>query len=142
MNEPDGTAKLHRTQKAFMNLLVDPKILNNETAGCHVWCWRSLTDKRVCRATLQGEAHGMLSGTEMGDRLRAIICDCKGRLDDIRDWQKIGSQTIRHLWLTDCESLLSHLKPEERANGDCEIEYRHSRIEADAVGEGRRHELG
>ena len=110
VNEPDGTVKPHRTQKAFMNLLVDPKILNNETAGCHVWCWRSLTDKRVCRATLQGEAHGMLSGTEMGDRLRAIICDCKGRLDDIRDWQKIGSQTIRHLWLTDCESLVSHLK--------------------------------
>ena len=52
----------------------------------------------------------MLSGTEMGDRLRAIVCDCKGRLDDIRDWQKIGSQTIRHLWLTDCESLVSQLK--------------------------------
>ena len=53
----------------------------------------------------------MLSGTKMGDRPRALICDCKGRLDDIRNWQKIGSQTIRHLWLTDCESLVSHLNP-------------------------------
>eukprot|EP00973_Karenia_brevis_P095831 12429288-Karenia_brevis.AAC.1 len=51
--EADGTEKPHRTQKAFMNLLVDPEILTNEEAGCHIWCWRSLTDKRVCRATLQ-----------------------------------------------------------------------------------------
>eukprot|EP00973_Karenia_brevis_P060317 8393957-Karenia_brevis.AAC.1 len=55
-----------------MNLLVDQEILTNEDAGCHVWCWRCLTDKRVCRATLQGESHGMLSGTEMGDRLPRI----------------------------------------------------------------------
>ena len=108
--EGDGTEKPHRTQKAFMNLLVDPKILTGDEAGCHIWAWRSLTDKRVCRATLQGEAHGMLSGTEMGDRLRAIICDCKGKLPDLRDWQQISSENMRHLWLTDCESLVSHLK--------------------------------
>ena len=70
--------KPHRTQKAFMNLIVNPEILNQDSGGCHIWAWRSLTDKRVCRATLQGEAHGMLCGTEMGDRLRAIILDCRG----------------------------------------------------------------
>ena len=64
--EPDGSEKPHRTQKAFMILLCDPKIVSSDDVSCHVWCWRSLTDKRVCRATLQGEAHGMLSGTEMG----------------------------------------------------------------------------
>ena len=52
----------------------------------------------------------MLSGAEMGDRLRAIICDCKGLLTDVRDWQKISSENMRHLWPTDCESLVSHLK--------------------------------
>ena len=57
IQEPDGTEKQHRTQKAFMVLLVDPKILTCDEASCHIWCWRSLTDKRVCRATLQGEAH-------------------------------------------------------------------------------------
>ena len=46
----------------------------------------------------------------MGDRLRAIICDCKGLLPDVRDWQPVSSQNIRHLWLSDCESLVSHLK--------------------------------
>ena len=108
--EANGVEKPHRTQKAFMVLLVDPKITAEPVAGCHIWCWRSLTDKRVCRATLQGEAHGLLSGTEMGDRLRAIICDCKGHLTDAREWQKLSSELMRHLWLTDCESLVSHLK--------------------------------
>ena len=110
ITEPDGNVKPHRTQKAYMNLLVDPEICRRERAGCHIWAWRSLTDKRACRATLQGEAHGMLSGTEMGDRLRAIIADCKGLLPDIREWESVSSATMRHLWLSDCESLVSHLK--------------------------------
>jgi len=108
--EADGTMKPHRTQKAFMVLLVDPKILTQDEATCYIWCWRSLTDKRVCRATLQGEAHGLISGTESGDRLRAIICDCKGQMPDLRDWQSASNQCMRHLWLSDCESLVSHLK--------------------------------
>ena len=76
--EHDGKEKFHRTQKAFMVLLVDPRICTDDGAGCHIYCWRSLTNKRVCRATLQGEARGLLSGTEMGDRLRAIIADLRG----------------------------------------------------------------
>ena len=46
----------------------------------------------------------------MGDRLRAIMADCKGYLLDLRDWQSVSSQVMRHLWLSDCESLVSHLK--------------------------------
>ena len=108
--EFDGKIKPHRTQKAFMNLLVDPSITQNPEAVCHVWAWRSLTDKRVCRATLQGEAHGLLSGTEMGDRLRAIIADLRGLLPDVRDWQEVSSKVMRHLWLSDCQSLVTHLQ--------------------------------
>ena len=52
----------------------------------------------------------MLSGTEMGDRLRAIILDCRGYIKEMRDWQRISSENMRHLWLTDCESLAAHLK--------------------------------
>ena len=48
--------------------------------------------------------------TEMGDRLRAIIADCRGALPDIREWQQVSSKIKRHLWLSDCESLVSHLK--------------------------------
>ena len=105
VQEADGTEKPHRTEQAFSNLLADPCITKQSSAKCQIWCWRSLTDKRVCRATLQGEAHGMLSGTEMGDRLRAIICDLRGLSPDMREGQAISSTTMRHLWLTDCESL-------------------------------------
>ena len=71
--EANGDETPHRDQTVYMVLLVDPAITTLDVAGCHVWCWRSLADKRVCRATLQGEAHGILSGAEMGDRLRAIV---------------------------------------------------------------------
>ena len=46
----------------------------------------------------------------MGDRLRAIIADLRGELPDIRLWQEVSARTMRHLWLSDCESLVSHLK--------------------------------
>ena len=108
--EPSGNEKPHRSQKAFMVMLVDPDILTKEEAGCHIWGWRSLTDKRVCRATLQAEAHGMISGEEMGSRLRAIMADCKGLIPDLKDWERASQESMRHLWLSDCESLVSHLK--------------------------------
>ena len=34
----------------------------------------------------------------------------EGYLDDMRDWQRISSGRMRHLWLTDCESLVAHSK--------------------------------
>ena len=108
--EPSGRVKPHRSQKAFAVLLVHPDIVTKQTAGCHLWCWRSLTDKRVCRATIQAEAHGMISGEEMGTRLRAIIADCKGLIPDLRDWERASSACMKHLALSDCESLVSHLK--------------------------------
>ena len=30
-----------------------------------------------------------ISGTEMGDRLRAIIADCKGALPNILEWEQL-----------------------------------------------------
>ena len=51
--EHDGTEKPHRTQKAFVILLVDPDITKKETAGCHIWAWRSQLTKgyaeQLCR---------------------------------------------------------------------------------------------
>ena len=108
--DDSGAEKPHRTQKAFISLLVDPTRCENDSAGCHIIAWRSLTDKRVCRATLQAEAHGMLSGTETGDRLVATIVDCKGLMPTIKEWEKASCENLKHLWLSDCESLVSHLK--------------------------------
>ena len=57
VNGPDLTVKLRGIPKAFMILLVDPRIGKEETAECHTLRWRSLKDKRVSRATFTGEAH-------------------------------------------------------------------------------------
>ena len=108
--EPSGREKPQRSQKEYMILFVHPDILKQNTAGCHIYGYRSTTDKRVCRATIQAEAHGMLSGEEMGTRTRAIIADCRGLVPDVREWEAASSKTMRHLWLSDCESLVSHLK--------------------------------
>ena len=57
---------------------------------------------------MQAETHGLLGGTEEGCRIRAIIADMKGELD-LRDWEGSSSQTMQHLWMSDCEDLVSHL---------------------------------
>jgi hypothetical protein len=69
--------------------------------NCHIWGWRSLTDKRVCRATLQAEAHGMILGEEMRSRLRAIMADCKGLIPDLKGWERASQESVKHLWLPD-----------------------------------------
>eukprot|EP00973_Karenia_brevis_P081826 11344271-Karenia_brevis.AAC.1 len=66
----------------------------NEEAGCHNWCWRSLTDKRVCRATLQGEAHGMLSGTEKMENVR-LSTDIQGLKQML--WEKSDGTNLDKL---------------------------------------------
>ena len=71
--EFDWKEKPNGPRKAYINRLPNLEIIDHDLAGCHIWPWRSLIDKGVCRATSQGEAHDMLSGTEIGDRLRAII---------------------------------------------------------------------
>ena len=48
--EGDGKEKPHRTQKAFMIMMVDPDILSKDTAGCHVMGIES--DRQ---ASLQGD---------------------------------------------------------------------------------------
>ena len=46
----------------------------------------------------------------MGDRLRAIIADCCGQIGDMRNWQEDNAKFMRHIWMSDCESLVSNLK--------------------------------
>jgi hypothetical protein len=78
--------------------------------NCHICGWRSLTDNRVCRSILQAEAHGMILEEEMRSRLRAIMADCKGLILDLKGWKRTSQESVKHLWLSDCESLVYHLK--------------------------------
>ena len=70
----------------------------------HVIGFSSTTIKRVCRATVQAEADGLSYGVEEGDRLRAAIADCYGKLDP-RNWEATAAKFMRQVWFTDCRSV-------------------------------------
>ena len=108
----NGVEKRHRSQKAVINCLVSPDILKTDDADIHIINWQSVTvtDKKACNSTLQAEAHAMISGTDLGDKFRAIINSMRGKLD-LFEWENSTNRNpMRHLWLSDCSSLVSHLK--------------------------------
>jgi hypothetical protein len=52
----------------------------------------------------------MILEEEMRSRLRAIMADCKGLILDLKGWKRTSQESVKHLWLSDCESLVCHLK--------------------------------
>ena len=99
-----GNKKEHRSQIARVTALVDPTIFSEDVANCHVISYASQTDKRVCNSTLQAEGHAMIAGTDVGDRMRAIIADMYKPLN-MKYWEVESARTRPHLWLSDCRSL-------------------------------------
>ena len=65
--------------------------------------------KRVCRSTFNAETQAMVDGVAFGQRLRTIIADLKGEIQEGGLWLEQSRDSARHLWLTDCESLHSYL---------------------------------
>ena len=55
--------------------------------------------RRVCRSTFAAETQAMVSAIGEGEKIRAAIADMI----------TTTANPIRHLWLTDCESLYSYL---------------------------------
>ena len=58
--------------------------------------------RRVCRSTFAAETQAMVAAVGEGERLRAAIAD-------MRYPNVTAVKPMRHLWLTDCESLYSYL---------------------------------
>ena len=58
--------------------------------------------RRVCRSTFAPETQAMVSAVGEGEKLRVAIADMKFP-------NSTAAEPIRHLWLTDCESLYSYL---------------------------------
>ena len=51
----------------------------------------------------------MVDGVAFGQRLRTIIADLKGEIQEGAQWLEQSRGKVKHLWLTDCESLHSYL---------------------------------
>ena len=103
-----GRTKLHRSQKARMHLLCSPEIMWSSKAACHIIGWSSTTDKRVASSTMQAEGHAMITGTDQGDRLRCAIASAY-RVLDMQKWEQSAAKVMPHLWLSDCNALVSHV---------------------------------
>ena len=54
----------------------------------------------------------MQNGIESGDKLRAVICETQGRLQNLTGWYETIKKYVPHIYLSDCRSLVSHLKTE------------------------------
>ena len=64
---------------------------------------------------LASETSGVQSAVEAGARLRAITCEAKGLIPDMKDWFEASQRNMRHLWVTDCRSLSDHLNSSQVA---------------------------
>ena len=74
--------------------------------------------KRVCRSTFNAETQAMVDGVAFGARLRTIIADLRGMIEEGGKWLEQSRYVMPHLWLTDCESLHSYLVNPIAANAE------------------------
>ncbi len=65
---------------------------------------------------MAAETQALLAGVEEGLRIRCAIADMRGI--KTKDWEASSSRCIRHLWLTDCESLNAYLTNPVCAGGE------------------------
>mgnify|MGYP001456829844 CR=1 FL=1 len=74
--------------------------------------------KRVCRSTFNAETQALVDGVAFGARLRTIIADLRGMIEEGGKWLEQSRYVMPHLWLTDCESLHSYLVNPIAANAE------------------------
>ena len=102
-----------RSQQGRLHYLCDASEVDTNEHHAHIISYASTTIKRVCRSTLQAETYGMQSAVEAGDRLRAIICEVKGLIPDMKEWFEASQRNM--MWVTDCRSLSDHLNAGQAA---------------------------
>ena len=72
----------------------------------HIIGYASTIVKRVSKSTFQAETYSLQAGVEEGDRLRAAVADLFGKLDP-KKWEASSAATIKQIWFTDCENVVS-----------------------------------
>ena len=102
-----------RSQQGRLHYLTTESKADENRHIAHVISYGSTTIKRVCRSTLASETYAMQTAVESGDRLRAIICELRGQLPNLKGWHEETQKKMRHLWVTDCRSLSDHLNSQQ-----------------------------
>ena len=101
-----------KSQQGRVHFLADKddmKDLTCTTFKVYPISFSSTTIKRVCRATLQAEAYSLQAGMEAGDRIRALIAEMRGRVNNLVNWLEDSKKVVPHLQMSDCRSLTDHL---------------------------------
>ena len=100
----------------------------NDKTPCHVISWKSGIIHRVCRSTMQAETQACQKGVENTTHLRAAIADTRNKLAKGFDWEISAKRAMKHIWLTDCESLHSYINNPVAAG--CEDKRQETDLEA------------
>ena len=101
-----------KSQQGRIHYLSTASHLNEKNHNIHVIGLASSTLKRVCRATLQAQSYALQSAVEHGDRLRCVLCEMTGKLVSMTDWHEQCQMKMKHVWVSDCMSLVEHLNAE------------------------------
>ena len=98
----------YRSQGGRLNILATSELESGEQCHFHLISWSSHVIKRVVRSTLQGESYALQNGVESGDIIRAAIAYMYGVIG--RDWEADAAAFMKHVWVSDCESVVSALQ--------------------------------
>ena len=91
-----------------VTVLADPKLWDGGSCEFHVIGWKSTLIHRTCRSTMHAETQALCAGVGMGHKVRTAIAECSGLRDD-DNREESCARAMKHVWLTDCESLHSFL---------------------------------
>ena len=86
-----------RSQKGRITALADPVIWDGDKANMHIIGWRPTMIKRVCRSTFNAQTQSMINGIAADARIRTIIADCRGMIDQGGKWLEQARFSIYRL---------------------------------------------
>ena len=102
----------YKSQQGRLHYVTNASRLGEKDHNIHVISFASSTLKRVCRATLQAESYALQNAVENGDRLRCVLCEMTGVLPSMTEWHDQCQRKMKHVWVSDCMSLVEHLNAE------------------------------
>ena len=102
-----------RSQMGRLTLLADTVIWEDfqdhpNSCNLHLIGHKSRLITRTCRSTMCAEAQAMSNRVGEGFKVRTGIAEMRGMRDDARRAESCAN-FMKHVWLTDCESLNSYL---------------------------------
>ena len=106
----DGHIFPRRSQYGRITCMGHPDLWEGDTGIVHFIGWKSGLIRRLCRSTFRAETQGCCYAMESGVALRALMCDIMGtRKRHDTNWEDTCAKQMKHLWLTDCDSLNKYI---------------------------------